>query len=64
MAKAKISKTVKERFKITSGGKLLHKKAGVKHRMYKERASLRTRGRRLKSLTGRQRNKIRKLLGI
>lgn len=64
MKKLKISKTVKERFKITSGKKLLHKRAGVKHRTSKERTAVHFRGRRLKALTGRQRSKIRKLLGV
>lgn len=60
----KTSKTVKERFKITKSGKILHLRGGVKHRRSKESAELRSRGRRLKELSGPEKQKIRKILGV
>ncbi len=60
----KTSKTVKGRFKITKSGKILHSRGGVKHRRSKESAKLRSRGRRLKELSGPEERKIRKILGV
>lgn len=60
----KTSKTVKDRFKITKSGKILHSRGGVKHRRSKESAKLRARGRRLKELSGPEERKIRKILGV
>jgi len=62
--KIKISKTVKKRFKITKSGKLLHSRGGIKHRRSKETSSLKTRGKRLKALSGSEERKMRKILGI
>jgi len=66
MAKGKmrVSKTVKDRFKITGKKKLLHSRGGVKHRRSKEQASLKTRGRRLKRVSKSETKKIKKLLGV
>lgn len=60
----KVSKTVKERFKITGSGKILHSRSGVKHRRSKESTELKARGRRLKKLKGPEERKIRQILGI
>ena len=62
--KMKVSKTVKDRFKVTKGGKILHQQGGLKHRRSKESTSLRMRGRRIKELGGLEAKKIKKLLGV
>ncbi|NIT04384.1 50S ribosomal protein L35 [Candidatus Saccharibacteria bacterium] len=62
--KMKVSKTVKDRFKVTGRKKLLHARGGVKHRRSKEQASLKTRGRRLKRVSKPESKRIKKLLGI
>jgi ribosomal protein L35 len=63
-SKMKVSKTVKERFKVTASGKILHSRGGVKHRRSKESTSLRMRGKRIKKLTGQQAHKFGKILGV
>lgn len=62
--KLKISKTVKKRFKTTKSGKLVHARGGVKHRKSKETSTLKTRGKRSKTLKGPEEKKMRKILGI
>jgi ribosomal protein L35 len=64
MPKLKISKTVKERFKITGKGKILHLSGGLKHRRSKERANLSFRGGGLRKLATPERKKFEKILGI
>jgi len=62
--KMKVSKTVKDRFKVTKGGKVLHDRGGLKHRRSKESTSLRTRGKRIKELDRSDAKRIKRLLGI
>lgn len=64
MPKFKISKTVKERFKITGKSKILHLSGGLKHRRSKERTSLVSRGRGLRKLSASEMKKFRRILGI
>lgn len=62
--KMKVSKTVRDRFKVTKGGKVLHDRGGLKHRRSKERSSLKMRGKRIKELAGADSKRIKRLLGV
>jgi len=62
--KMKISKTVKDRFKVTKGGKILHAHGGLKHRRSKETTSLKLRGKKNKNLTGPELNKFSRILSV
>uniref|UniRef100_A0A832E0Q4 50S ribosomal protein L35 n=1 Tax=candidate division WWE3 bacterium TaxID=2053526 RepID=A0A832E0Q4_UNCKA len=64
MSKAKVSKTITERFKITGGGKILRRRGGLKHRRSKERTSLRVRGHGYKELSASDRKRFRRILGL
>jgi len=58
----KISKTVRDRFKVTKGGKILHAHGGLKHRRSKETTSLKLRGKKDKNLTGPELHKFSRIL--
>lgn len=64
MPKMKVSKTVKDRFKVTGKGKLLHRRGGVKHRRSKESSGLRARGRKSKELAKSEDRRVRRVLGL
>lgn len=62
MPKVKISKTVRDRFKVTGRGKILRRKIGQRHlKSVKSGRNIR-RGKRLLRLTGAMERKVRKLL--
>ncbi len=64
MPKQKISKTVRDRFKITGTGKILRGKIGHRHNISKKsRANVR-RGKKPVEVTGVLAKKLKKLLGI
>ncbi|MEX2053609.1 MAG: 50S ribosomal protein L35 [Patescibacteria group bacterium] len=64
MPKHKVSKTITERFKITSRGKVLHLSGGIKHRRSKERTSLRMRGKGMNPISPADKRRLRHVLGI
>ena len=64
MPKFKVSKTITERFKITSKGKVLHLSGGLKHRRSKERANLMARGGGDKLISRADRRHLRRVLGV
>ncbi|OGC60085.1 hypothetical protein A2890_01230 [candidate division WWE3 bacterium RIFCSPLOWO2_01_FULL_53_14] len=64
MAKAKVSKTITGRFKITSRGKILHLSGGLKHRRSKERTGLRIRGKGMKEMARADKRRLRGVLGL
>lgn len=64
MPKQKISKTIRDRFKITATGKVLRGKIGQRHNIGKKRRTNVRRGKRLIQVTGKLEKKIKKLLGI
>ena len=64
MPKAKVSKTITGRFKITAGGKVLHLSGGLKHRRSKERSSLVARGGGEKLISRADRRHLRRVLGV
>ena len=64
MPKLKISKTVRDRFKISAGGKLMRRKIGQRHlKASKSRANVR-RGKVPVRVTGVLEKKVKKMLGI
>jgi len=64
MPKFKISKTIKDRFKITKKGNVLHLSGGRKHWRYKERVGFSRKARRLGTLSGPDRKRLNKVLGV
>lgn len=64
MPKLKISKTVQDRFKITSGGKILRRKIGQRHLKISKRRTTIRRGKLPIQVTGKIEKKVKKLLGI
>ncbi len=64
MPKIKIPKSVKDRLKVTGGGKILRRKSGMRHlRSSKSRGNIR-RGKIMVRVLGPTRKKVKKLLGI
>jgi ribosomal protein L35 len=64
MPKAKVSKTITDRFKITSKGKVFHLSGGLKHRRSKERTGLRMRGKGTKMIDISDKRRLRNVLGL
>ncbi len=64
MPKLKISKTVRDRFKVTGTGKIMRRKIGQRHlKATKSRRNIR-RGKEPIQVTGVLEKKLKKLLGI
>ena len=64
MPKTKTSSSVKKRFKVTAGGKLLRRRAMKSHNLEKK-SSKRKRGfRKDREVTGADRGAIKKMLGM
>ena len=60
----RISKTIKDRFKVTGTGKILRRKAGQRHlKIHKSKANKR-RGKLPIQVIGKFEKKIKKLLGV
>ncbi|MBI4099535.1 50S ribosomal protein L35 [Candidatus Microgenomates bacterium] len=64
MPKQKISKTIRDRIKITGGGKLIRRKIGMRHLKGSKRATTIRRGKEPIRVTGHLERKLKKLLGI
>lgn len=64
MPKQKISKTIKDRFKITKNGKIIRRKIGMRHLRSSKRATTIRRGKEPIRVTGVIEKKLKKLLGI
>ncbi len=60
----KISKTVRDRFKVTANGKILRRKPGQRHLKASKRATSVRRGKEPIQVTGPLEKKIKSLLGI
>ncbi len=64
MAKQKTRKAAAKRFKLTKGGKLLHRSHYLRHlRSKKSKAQIR-RLKRMKQVTGTMEKKIKRMLGV
>ncbi len=64
MPKMKISKSVRDRFKVTKNGKIIRRKIGQRHlKAHKRRTNLR-RGKEPIQVRGPLEKKLKKLLGI
>lgn len=64
MPKMKISKTIRDRFKVTGTGKILRRKSGQRHlKASKSRANIR-RGKKNILVIGKVEKKLKKMLGI
>ncbi len=62
--KNKTKKSASKRFKVTKGGKLLHRRHSARHlRSKKSKRQLRAL-KRMKQVTGRYEKKIKKMLGV
>lgn len=64
MPKLKISKTVRDRFKVTKNGKILRRKIGMRHLRGSKRRTIIRRGKEPILVTGRLEKKLKKLLGV
>lgn len=64
MPKMKISKSVKDRLKVTAGGKIIRRKVGHRHKLSAKRSTTTRRGKEPIIVTGRIAKKIRKMLGV
>ncbi|KKU91912.1 MAG: 50S ribosomal protein L35 [Microgenomates group bacterium GW2011_GWA1_48_10] len=64
MPKQKISKTVKDRFKVTGTGKIIRRKIGYRHLLKSKRKTAIRRAKKPIQVTGALEKKIKKLLGI
>ncbi|HID17321.1 TPA: 50S ribosomal protein L35 [Candidatus Bathyarchaeota archaeon] len=63
MPKVKTKKTVKERFRVTKTGKVLHKRGSISHRTSKERSSAKSRRGRVQQLSKTEVRRVRRMLG-
>lgn len=60
----KISKTVRDRFKVTGSGKILRRKIGFRHNITKKTRGNKRRGKLPVQVIGPTEGKVRKMLGI
>jgi large subunit ribosomal protein L35 len=64
MPKMKLSKTIRDRFKVTGRGKVMRRKSGQRHlKASKSRANIR-RGKKNIQVVGELEKKVKKMLGI
>jgi len=64
MPKMKISKTVRDRFKVSAGGKIMRRKIGHRHNISKKSRRNIRRGKIPVQVIGVAEKKIKKMLGI
>ena len=64
MPKQKISKSVRDRFKVSSNGKIIRRKIGQRHLKSNKRRTTIRRGKEPILVTGSLEKKLKKLLGI
>ncbi len=64
MPKLKISKTVRDRLRVTASGKIFRRKIGQRHLKGSKRRTNLRRGKEPIQVTGPLRRKIKKLLGV
>lgn len=64
MPKMKISKTVKDRFKVTGRGKVMRRKIGQRHLMAHKSSANKRRNSHPVQVVGKLEKKLKKMLGI